>query len=34
MGQLALLGPGIFAGYLSQRSREEVLRDGWFLTAT
>ena len=32
-GQLALRGPGMFAGYLSPlRSRAEVLRDGWFLT--
>jgi len=32
-GQLALRGPGMFAGYLSPpRRREEVLRDGWFLT--
>ncbi|HXP62297.1 MAG TPA: AMP-binding protein [Dongiaceae bacterium] len=32
-GQLALRGPGLFAGYLSPpRRREEVLRDGWFLT--
>jgi long-chain acyl-CoA synthetase len=32
-GQLALRGPGMFAGYLSPpRRREEVLRQGWFLT--
>ena len=32
-GQLALRGPGMFAGYLSPRQpREEVLRNGWFLT--
>jgi len=32
-GQLALRGPGMFAGYLSPpRRRDEVLRDGWFLT--
>ncbi len=32
-GQLALRGPGMFAGYLSPpRGREEVLREGWFLT--
>jgi len=32
-GQLALRGPGMFSGYLNPpRSREEVLRDGWFLT--
>ena len=32
-GQLALRGPGMFEGYLSPpRRREEVLRDGWFLT--
>jgi len=32
-GQLALRGPGMFSGYLNpRRSREEVLRDGWFLT--
>ena len=32
-GQLAVRGPGLFAGYLSPpRRREEVLRDGWFLT--
>ncbi len=32
-GQLALRGPGMFAGYLSpSRRREEVLREGWFLT--
>ncbi len=32
-GQLALRGPGMFAGYLSPaRRREEVLHEGWFLT--
>ena len=32
-GQLALRGPGMFAGYLNPpKRREEVLRDGWFLT--
>lgn len=32
-GQLALRGPGMFAGYLSPpRPRDEVLRAGWFLT--
>jgi acyl-CoA synthetase (AMP-forming)/AMP-acid ligase II len=32
-GQLALRGPGMFSGYLNPpRLREEVLRDGWFLT--
>ena len=32
-GQLALRGPGMFAGYLSPpRRRDEVLREGWFLT--
>ena len=32
-GQLALRGPGMFAGYLSPaRRREEVLHKGWFLT--
>ncbi len=32
-GQLALRGPGMFSGYLNPpRSRQEVLRDGWFLT--
>lgn len=32
-GQLALRGPGMFAGYLSPpRPREEVLREGWFLS--
>jgi long-chain acyl-CoA synthetase len=32
-GQLALRGPGMFAGYLSPaRGREEVLQRGWFLT--
>ena len=32
-GQLALRGPGMFSGYLNPpRSREEVLREGWFLT--
>jgi acyl-CoA synthetase (AMP-forming)/AMP-acid ligase II len=32
-GQLALRGPGMFAGYLSPpRGRDEVLREGWFLT--
>ena len=32
-GQLALRGPGMFSGYLNPpRSRDEVLRDGWFLT--
>jgi long-chain acyl-CoA synthetase len=32
-GQLALRGPGMFAGYLSPPQRhDEVLRDGWFLT--
>jgi acyl-CoA synthetase (AMP-forming)/AMP-acid ligase II len=32
-GQLGLRGPGMFAGYLNPRKRrEEVLRDGWFLT--
>ncbi len=32
-GQLALRGPGMFAGYLSPpRRREEVLSEGWFLT--
>jgi len=33
-GQLALRGPGMFAGYLSPaRSRAEVLQRGWFLTS-
>jgi acyl-CoA synthetase (AMP-forming)/AMP-acid ligase II len=32
-GQLVLRGPGMFAGYLNPpRLREEILRDGWFLT--
>ncbi len=32
-GQLALRGPGMFEGYLSPPcKREEILRDGWFLT--
>jgi acyl-CoA synthetase (AMP-forming)/AMP-acid ligase II len=32
-GQLALRGPGMFSGYLNPpRLREEVLREGWFLT--
>jgi acyl-coenzyme A synthetase/AMP-(fatty) acid ligase len=32
-GQLALRGPGMFAGYLSPpRSRTDVLQRGWFLT--
>ncbi len=32
-GQLALRGPGMFAGYLSPlRPRAEVLHQGWFLT--
>jgi acyl-CoA synthetase (AMP-forming)/AMP-acid ligase II len=32
-GQLAVRGPGMFAGYLSPRlTRQEVLRAGWFLT--
>jgi long-chain acyl-CoA synthetase len=32
-GQLALRGPGMFAGYLSPRmARDEVLRGGWFMT--
>jgi acyl-CoA synthetase (AMP-forming)/AMP-acid ligase II len=32
-GQLALRGPGMFAGYLSPpRQRAEVLHEGWFLT--
>jgi long-chain acyl-CoA synthetase len=32
-GQLGLRGPGMFAGYLNpQKRRDEVLRDGWFLT--
>jgi len=32
-GQLALRGPGMFSGYLNpRRSRDQVLRDGWFLT--
>ena len=32
-GQLALRGPGMFAGYLSPpRRRDEVLREGWFMT--
>ena len=32
-GHLALRGPGMFAGYLSPpRRRDEILRDGWFLT--
>jgi acyl-CoA synthetase (AMP-forming)/AMP-acid ligase II len=32
-GQLALRGPGMFAGYLSPpRGRDQVLREGWFLT--
>lgn len=32
-GQLVLRGPGMFAGYLNPpRRRDEVLRDGWFLT--
>lgn len=33
VGQLALSGPGMFYGYLQPPlPREEVLRDGWFLT--
>lgn len=32
-GQLALRGPGLFAGYLSPRlARDAVLRQGWFMT--
>ena len=32
-GQLVLRGPGMFSGYLNPpRLREEILRDGWFLT--
>jgi acyl-CoA synthetase (AMP-forming)/AMP-acid ligase II len=32
-GQLGLRGPGMFAGYLNPpKRRDEVLRDGWFLT--
>ena len=32
-GHLTLRGPGMFAGYLSPpQSRDEVLRQGWFLT--
>jgi len=32
-GQLALRGPGVFSGYLNPpRLRDEILRDGWFLT--
>jgi acyl-CoA synthetase (AMP-forming)/AMP-acid ligase II len=32
-GQLGLRGPGMFSGYLSPpRRRDEVLRQGWFLT--
>jgi len=32
-GQLAVRGPGMFAAYLSPpRTREDVLRNGWFLT--
>lgn len=32
-GQLALRGPGMFSGYLSPpNKREDVLRNGWFLT--
>ena len=32
-GQLALRGPGMFSGYLNPpRSRDQILRDGWFLT--
>jgi len=32
-GQLGLRGPGMFAGYLNPpRGRDEVLREGWFLT--
>jgi len=32
-GQLALRGPGMFAAYLCPpRTRDEVLRNGWFLT--
>ncbi len=32
-GQLALRGPGMFAGYLAPpRRREDVLHEGWFLT--
>jgi acyl-CoA synthetase (AMP-forming)/AMP-acid ligase II len=32
-GQLALRGPGMFAGYLNpQKRREEVLHEGWFLS--
>jgi acyl-CoA synthetase (AMP-forming)/AMP-acid ligase II len=32
-GQLALRGPGMFAGYLSPlRGRDEVLREGWFFS--
>jgi long-chain acyl-CoA synthetase len=33
IGELAIRGPGMFVGYLSPpRRRDEVLRDGWFLT--
>lgn len=32
-GQLALRGPGMFSGYLNPpRLRNEIMRDGWFLT--
>jgi long-chain acyl-CoA synthetase len=32
-GQLALRGPGMFAGYLSPpQRRDEVLREGWFMS--
>ena len=32
-GQLALRGPGMFAGYLSPpKRRDEVLREGWFMS--
>jgi long-chain acyl-CoA synthetase len=32
-GQLALRGPGMFAGYLSPpRRRDQVLREGWFMS--
>lgn len=32
-GQLAVRGPGMFSGYLNPpRLRDEIMRDGWFLT--
>ncbi|MBN1867657.1 AMP-binding protein [Candidatus Sumerlaeota bacterium] len=33
IGELAIRGPGMFVGYLSPpRRRDEILRDGWFMT--